>query len=161
MKTEPSAFYASGRPYIFFHDATGDPRMSRAIDQAAATWNRKLGYAMLVETANIPVKGITITKDASLPHAGLATTCDSTSDGMGMNHCDTSTIKLNDVTVRIAAHEFGHTLGLAHTPIFHCSTVMNGIGTKNYSTKDPACGFPSEPNIYEVSAVKRLYGVGS
>lgn len=156
-RTEPSGYHRSGHPYIFYHDATGNPRMSKAIKEAATIWNRALGYRFLVETRKPPTKGITVAKNSNIPRGGLATTCVNNVSWEGSEVCTRSTIQLNDDSTRISSHEFGHTLGLEHAPRFQCSALMIGRGTSHLTLRDPDCDYPARPNTAEVQAVKELY----
>ncbi|WP_243740525.1 snapalysin family zinc-dependent metalloprotease [Streptomyces sp. 8K308] len=139
---------AAGRPLVatvLTYDASGSAEFASAVASGAAIWNESVTSVDLVPVQPGQRANIRIVADNGWPRA------QTTSLGNGTVWMGRQAVDQGYNTVRIAAHELGHILGLPDIKPGPCSSLMSG------STAGVSCTNAS-PNSSERSRVESAFG---
>ncbi|MGP4110801.1 snapalysin family zinc-dependent metalloprotease [Streptomyces sp. 4N509B] len=133
---------------VLTYDASGAEEFVDAVDSGAAVWNETVANVRLEPAAPGAGANIEIVADDGWPRALT------TSLGNGIVWMGRQAVNEGYDTVRIAAHELGHILGLPDIKPGPCSSLMSG------STAGTACTNPY-PNAAERAAVEDNFASGA
>ncbi|MDT0345765.1 snapalysin family zinc-dependent metalloprotease [Streptomyces litchfieldiae] len=133
---------------VLTYDASGAAEFVDAVDSGAAVWNESVANVRLEPAAPGARANIRVIADDGWPRA-LTTSLGNGTVWMGRE-------AVNDGynTIRIAAHELGHILGLPDIKPGPCSSLMSG------SSAGVSCTNPY-PNAAERSSVEADFGGGA
>ena len=129
---------------VLTYDTSGAAEFVAAWHSGAAAWNASVSNVQLVQAQPGQQANIRILTDNGWPRAQR------TSLGNGTVWMGRQAVYDGYNTVRIAAHEFGHILGLPDIKPGPCSSLMSG------STAGTSCTNPY-PNAQERSAVEGYF----
>ncbi|MEG3631434.1 snapalysin family zinc-dependent metalloprotease [Streptomyces poriticola] len=130
---------------ILTYDARGAAEFRTAVDRGAQVWNDTVASVELRPAAAGRWADIRVLADNGWPRALT------TSLGNGTVYMGRQAVQQGYDTVRIAAHEFGHILGLPDRKPGPCSSLMSG------STAGTACTNPY-PDAVERARVEANFG---
>ncbi|GAB2877954.1 snapalysin family zinc-dependent metalloprotease [Streptomyces mayteni] len=130
---------------VLTYDASGSAEFASAVASGAAIWNETVTNVDLVPAQSGQRANIRIVADNGWPRA------QTTSLGNGTVWIGREAVNEGYNTIRIAAHELGHILGLPDIKPGPCSSLMSG------STAGVSCTNPY-PNSSERSRVESLFG---
>ncbi|WP_394814755.1 snapalysin family zinc-dependent metalloprotease [Streptomyces millisiae] len=139
---------ADGRPLaarVLTYDASGSAEFAAAVARGAAIWNESVSSVDLVPVQAGQRANIRVVADDGWPRA------QTTSLGNGTVWMGRQAVNEGYNTIRIAAHELGHILGLPDIKPGPCSSLMSG------STAGVSCTNPY-PNSSERSRVESAFG---
>jgi snapalysin len=129
---------------ILYYNASGAAEFRSAVDQGAANWNASVTN---VQLRPVPAGGranIIVTADNNWPRAQV------TSLGNGRIWMGRQAVQQGHYPPRIAAHEFGHILGLPDRRTGLCTDLMSGSSA-------PASCRNDRPNAAEARQVNSLF----
>jgi snapalysin len=126
---------------VLTYDTTGAAEFVDAVDSGAAVWNDSVDNVQLEPAASGEAANIEILADDGWPRA------QTTSLGNGTVWMGREAVNEGYDTIRIAAHELGHILGLPDIKPGPCSSLMSG------STAGVSCTNPN-PDEAERAAVE-------
>jgi snapalysin len=129
---------------ILYYNASGAAEFRAAVDQGAANWNASVTN---VQLRPVPAGGranIIVTADNNWPRAQV------TSLGNGRIWMGRQAVQQGHYPPRIAAHEFGHILGLPDRRTGLCTDLMSGSSA-------PASCRNDRPNAAEAREVNALF----
>lgn len=132
---------------VVTYDAGAAAEFKAAVDRGAAIWNESVDAVELRPVAAGQRANIRILADNGWPRA------QTTSLGNGTVYMGRQAVNEGYNTVRIAAHELGHILGLPDRKPGPCSSLMSG------SSAGIACVNPY-PNAAEKAEVESDFGAG-
>ncbi|HEY0447633.1 snapalysin family zinc-dependent metalloprotease [Actinophytocola sp.] len=118
-----------------------------AVAQGVAIWNSSVTNVRIVRAAPGTRADVTVIADDGWPRATLGPV---RPGGSGTVWMGRQAVNDGYAVVRIAAHEFGHTLGLPDRKPGPCSSLMSG------SSAGVSCTNPN-PNAAEISGVQSNY----
>ena len=129
---------------ILYYDASRAAEFVSAMNQGAANWNASVANVRLEPVPAGRRANITVTADNGWPRTQV------TSLGNGRIIMGRQAVQQGHSPARIAAHEFGHILGLPDRRTGRCTDLMSG------SSAPPSCrnAFPSAA---EAAQVDRLF----
>ena len=129
---------------VLYYDASRAAEFVAAVNQGAANWNASVTNVRLEPVPSGRRANITVIADNGWPRAQV------TSLGNGRIYMGRQAVQQGHHPPRIAAHEFGHILGLPDRRTGICSELMSG------SSAPPSCrnAFPSAA---EAAQVNRLF----
>ncbi|MDK1473495.1 snapalysin family zinc-dependent metalloprotease [Streptomyces sp. 549] len=130
---------------IVTYDASASAEFRAAVDRGAAIWNESVASVVLRPVAAGQRANIRVVADNGWPRA------QTTSLGNGTVWMGRQAVNEGYDTIRIAAHEFGHILGLPDVKPGPCSSLMSG------SSAGVTCRNPY-PNAAERARVERNFG---
>ncbi|MFE7270305.1 snapalysin family zinc-dependent metalloprotease [Streptomyces sp. NPDC057623] len=130
---------------VLTYDAGGSAEFRSAVDRGAAIWNESVDAVELRPAAAGQRANIRVLADDGWPRA-LPTTL-----GNGTVYIGRQAVGQGYDTIRIAAHELGHILGLPDRKPGPCSSLMSG------SSAGTACTNPL-PNAAEKAEVEGNFG---
>jgi snapalysin len=127
---------------ILYYDASRAAEFVAAVNQGAANWNASVTNVRLEPVPAGRRANITVVADNGWPRAQV------TSLGNGRIYMGRQAVQQGHYPPRIAAHEFGHILGLPDRRTGLCTDLMSG------SSAPPSCrnAFPSAAEAREVNA---------
>ena len=128
-------------PRVLYYDASRAAEFVAAVNQGARNWNSKVTNVKLMPVPAGRKANITVIADNSWPHAQV------TSLGNGRIFMGRQAVRQGHYPPRIAAHEFGHLLGLPDRRTGKCSDLMSGHSAGT-SCKN---AFPSPSEAREVN----------
>jgi snapalysin len=125
---------------IIYYDASRAAEFGSAVAQGAANWNSSVANVRLEPVPSGRRANVTVYADNGWPRAYV------TSLGNGRIYMGRQAVQQGHSATRIAAHEFGHILGLPDRRTGRCSDLMSG------SSAPPSCrnAFPSAAEADEV-----------
>jgi snapalysin len=129
---------------VLYYDASRAAEFVSAVHQGAANWNASVANVRLEPVPSGRRANITVVADNGWPRAQV------TSLGNGRIYMGRQAVQQGHFPPRIAAHEFGHILGLPDRKPGPCSSLMSG------SSAGVSCTNPN-PNLTERSRVQSLY----
>jgi snapalysin len=129
---------------VLYYDASRAAEFVAAVNQGAANWNASVTNVRLEPVPSGRRANITVIADNGWPRAQV------TSLGNGRIYMGRQAVQQGHYPPRIAAHEFGHILGLPDRRTGRCTDLMSG------SSAPPSCrnAFPSAA---EAAQVNRLF----
>ncbi|WP_425086151.1 snapalysin family zinc-dependent metalloprotease [Streptomyces hainanensis] len=130
---------------VLTYDASGSAEFAAAVASGAAIWNESVTSVDLVPVQSGQRANIRVVADNGWPRA------QTTSLGNGTVWMGRQAVNEGHNTVRIAAHELGHILGLPDIKPGPCTSLMSG------STAGVSCTNPY-PNSSERSRVENAFG---
>jgi snapalysin len=131
---------ASAAPLVLYYDASQAQEFIAVVDQGAQIWNSKATNVRLVPVPAGRTPNIRVYADNGWPRTY------STSLGNGRWYMGREAVDDGYYPPRIAAHEFGHILGLPDRRTGLCTDLMSG------SSAPVSCANPN-PNAAETSSV--------
>lgn len=129
---------------VLTYDASGAEEFTQAVHNGAAIWNQSVANVRLEPAGAGTNANIDVVADDGWPRALT------TSLGNGIIWMGRQAVDEGYDTLRIAAHEFGHILGLPDIKPGPCSSLMSG------SSAGTACTNPY-PDGYERAAVEDAF----
>lgn len=137
-----SASVQVAAPRVLFYDASRAAEFVGAVNQGASNWNSSVTNVRLQPVPAGRRPNITVTADNGWPHAVV------TSLGNGRIVMGRQAVRQGHYPPRIAAHEFGHLLGLPDRRTGRCADLMSG------SSAPASCrnAFPNAAEAREVNA---------
>jgi snapalysin len=133
---------------IVYYDASRAAEFVVAVNQGAANWNASVRNVRLEPVPAGRRANITVTADDGWPRTQV------TSLGNGRVYMGRQAVAQGHSPARIAAHEFGHILGLPDRRTGRCTDLMSG------SSAPPSCR-NAIPNAAEAAEVDRLFAGAS
>ncbi|MCL6735966.1 snapalysin family zinc-dependent metalloprotease [Streptomyces neyagawaensis] len=130
---------------VLTYDASGSAEFRSVVDRGAAIWNESVDAVELRPAATGQRANIRVVADNGWPRALT------TSLGNGTVYMGRQAVDQGYNTIRIAAHELGHILGLPDRKPGPCSSLMSG------SSAGTACTNPN-PNAAEKAEVEGNFG---
>ncbi|WP_229071026.1 snapalysin family zinc-dependent metalloprotease [Actinoplanes sp. DH11] len=131
---------ASAAPRILYYDASQAQEFRSVVDQGAQIWNSRVANVRLQPVTAGRTPNIRVYADNGWPRAIT------TSLGNGRWYMGRQAVNQGYYQPRIAAHEFGHLLGLPDRRTGLCADLMSG------SSAPVSCTNPN-PNSREASTV--------
>ncbi|MDN3266978.1 snapalysin family zinc-dependent metalloprotease [Streptomyces sp. MA15] len=134
----------AGRTRVLTYDTSGAGEFASAVDRGAAVWNDSVDAVELRPVESGDRADIRVVVDDGWPRAvpgGL---------GNGIVHFGREAVAQGHSTVRIAAHELGHILGLPDRKPGPCSRLMSG------ASAGPSCD-SARPNAAERAEVEEKF----
>jgi snapalysin len=125
---------------VLYYDASRAAEFVSAVHQGAANWNASVANVRLEPVPSGRRANITVVADNGWPRAQV------TSLGNGRIYMGRQAVQQGHFPPRIAAHEFGHILGLPDRRTGLCTDLMSG------SSAPPSCrnAFPSAAEAAQV-----------
>ncbi|HET6530211.1 MAG TPA: snapalysin family zinc-dependent metalloprotease [Actinoplanes sp.] len=111
---------ASAAPRILYYDASQAQEFRAVVDQGAQIWNSRVANVQLQPVPSGRTPNIRVYADNGWPRAYT------TSLGNGRWYMGRQAVNQGYYQPRIAAHEFGHLLGLPDRRTGLCSDLMSG-----------------------------------
>ena len=142
-----SATAAQAAPRILYYDASTAQEFRSVVDQGAQIWNARATNVRLQPVTAGRTPNIRVYADNGWPRA------QTTSLGNGRWYMGRQAVNQGYYQPRIAAHEFGHLLGLPDRRTGLCSDLMSG------SSAPVSCTNPN-PNAAELRAVNANFAGG-
>ncbi|XVU29429.1 snapalysin family zinc-dependent metalloprotease [Actinoplanes sp. CA-054009] len=115
-----SAGPATAAPRVLYYDASQAQEFRSVVDQGAQIWNSRVTNVRLVPVPSGQTPNIRVYADNGWPRAIT------TSLGNGRWYMGREAVNDGYYQPRIAAHEFGHLLGLPDRRTGLCSDLMSG-----------------------------------
>jgi snapalysin len=140
--TAPAVAAPAAAARILYYDASRATEFGAAIAQGAANWNARVSNVQLRPVPTGTRANITVLVDDGWPRAIT------TSLGNGRWYMGRTAVRDGHNPTRIAAHEFGHLLGLPDRRTGRCTDLMSG------ASAGPTCtnAFPNAAEAREVEA---------
>ncbi|AGZ39491.1 snapalysin family zinc-dependent metalloprotease [Actinoplanes friuliensis] len=135
---------AAAAPRILYYDASQAQEFKAVVAQGAQIWNSRVANVQLQPVPAGRTPNIRVYADNGWPRTY------STSLGNGRWYMGREAVNDGYYQPRIAAHEFGHILGLPDRRTGLCSDLMSG------SSAPVSCTNPN-PNSTEASTVNNLF----
>ncbi|SDK74629.1 snapalysin [Lentzea albidocapillata subsp. violacea] len=135
---------AEAAPRVITYNSSGAAEFVAAVDAGANVWNTQLPNTLNLRKVTGPAH-VTIVADNGWPRA------QTTSLGRGRIWMGRLAVNEGHDTIRIAAHELGHILGLPDRRTGLCTDLMSGASAGT-SCKNP------NPNAAEKAQVVRNFG---
>ncbi|GGW49597.1 snapalysin family zinc-dependent metalloprotease [Streptomyces griseoloalbus] len=129
---------------VLTYDASGAAEFKSAVDRGAAIWNESVDSVELRPAASGQRANIRVVADNGWPRAVPG------SLGNGTVYIGRQAVDQGYYTIRIAAHELGHMLGLPDRKPGPCSSLMSG------ASAGTACTNPY-PNAAEQAEVEENF----
>jgi snapalysin len=129
---------------VLYYDASRAAEFVGAVNQGAANWNASVANVRLEPVPAGRRANITVIADNGWPRAQV------TSLGNGRIYMGRQAVQQGHYPPRIAAHEFGHILGLPDRRTGLCTDLMSGSSA-------PASCRNAFPNAAEAARVDRLF----
>jgi snapalysin len=139
-----SAGPAAAAPRVLYYDASQAQEFRSVVDQGAQIWNSSVTNVRLVAVSAGQTPNIRVYADNGWPRTY------STSLGNGRWYMGREAVNDGYYPPRIAAHEFGHILGLPDRRTGVCGDLMSGSSA-------PVSCTSSYPNSTERATVNRLF----
>ncbi|MFD4671021.1 snapalysin family zinc-dependent metalloprotease [Lentzea sp. NPDC058450] len=136
---------AEAAPRTLYYNSAGAAEFVSAVDAGANVWNTQLPNTVKLVKRNSGSVNITIVADNGWPRA------QTTSLGNGRVWMGRQAVNEGHNTVRIAAHELGHILGLPDRRTGLCTDLMSGASAGTSCTN-------ANPNSAEKAQVVRNFG---
>ena len=111
---------AAAAPRTLYYDASQAQEFKAVVDQGAQIWNSRVANVRLVPVPAGRTPNIRVYADNGWPRAYT------TSLGNGRWYMGREAVNMGYLQSRIAAHEFGHLLGLPDRRTGLCSDLMSG-----------------------------------
>jgi snapalysin len=143
--TVGAAAPATAAPRILYYDASQAQEFRAVVDQGASIWNSRVANVRLQPVAAGRTPNIRVYADNGWPRTYT------TSLGNGRWYMGRQAVNQGYYKPRIAAHEFGHILGLPDRRTGLCADLMSG------SSAPVSCANPN-PNSREASTVNANFG---
>jgi snapalysin len=135
---------AAAAPRILYYDASQAQEFISAVNQGAQIWNSRVTNVQLQPVPAGRTPNIRVYADNGWPRTY------STSLGNGRWYMGREAVNQGYYTPRIAAHEFGHILGLPDRRTGLCTDLMSG------SSAPVSCRNPN-PNTTEANTVNNNF----
>ena len=135
---------AAAAPRILYYDASQAQEFVAAVNQGAQIWNSRVTNVQLQPVPAGRTPNIRVYADNGWPRAYT------TSLGNGRWYMGREAVNDGYYTPRIAAHEFGHILGLPDRRTGLCTDLMSG------SSAPVSCRNPN-PNTTEATTVNNAF----
>ncbi|WP_433725381.1 snapalysin family zinc-dependent metalloprotease [Actinoplanes sp. CA-051413] len=135
---------AAAAPRILYYDASQASEFISAVNQGAQIWNSRVTNVQLQPVPAGRTPNIRVYADNGWPRTY------STSLGNGRWYMGREAVNQGYYTPRIAAHEFGHILGLPDRRTGLCTDLMSG------SSAPVSCRNPN-PNTTEANTVNNNF----
>ena len=135
---------ASAAPRTLYYDASQAQEFKAVVDQGAQIWNSRVVNVRLVPVPAGRTPNIRVYADNGWPRAYT------TSLGNGRWYMGREAVNDGYMVARIAAHEFGHILGLPDRRTGLCSDLMSG------SSAPVSCN-NAYPNSREATTVNNRF----
>jgi len=129
---------------VLYYNASGAAEFVSAVNQGAANWNASVTNVQLLPVPAGGRANITVVADNGWPRAQV------TSLGNGRIWMGRQAVQQGHYPPRIAAHEFGHILGLPDRRTGLCADLMSG------SSAPVSCTNPN-PNAQEIASVEAAF----
>lgn len=126
---------------VLYYDASRAGEFINVVHQGAANWNARVSNVRLERWASGRPLNITVYVDNNWPRAYV------TSLGNGRFYMGRQAVSQGHNPTRIAAHEFGHLLGLPDRRTGICSELMSGSSAGTSCTS----AFPNAREVSEVN----------
>ena len=139
---------ASAAPRVLYYDASQAQEFVAVVDQGAQIWNSRATNVRLLPVPAGRTPNIRVYADNGWPRA------QTTSLGNGRWYMGRQAVNQGYHQPRIAAHEFGHLLGLPDRRTGLCSDLMSGSSA-------PVSCTNANPNAREVAAVNANFGTAA
>jgi snapalysin len=139
---------ASAAPRVLYYDASQAQEFRAVVDEGAQIWNNRVANVRLLPVPAGRTPNIRVYADNGWPRA------QTTSLGNGRWYMGRQAVNQGYHQPRIAAHEFGHLLGLPDRRTGLCADLMSG------SSAPVSCTNPN-PNAREASAVDARFGTSA
>jgi snapalysin len=131
---------ATAAPRVLYYDASQAQEFKAVVDQGAQIWNNRVANVRLLPVPAGRTPNIRVYADNGWPRA------QTTSLGNGRWYMGRRAVNQGYHQPRIAAHEFGHLLGLPDRRTGLCADLMSGSSA-------PVSCTNANPNAREASAV--------
>lgn len=139
---------ASAAPRVLYYDASQAQEFRAVVDQGAQIWNSRVTNVRLVPVPAGRTPNIRVYADNGWPRA------QTTSLGNGRWYMGREAVNQGYYQPRIAAHEFGHLLGLPDRRTGLCTDLMSG------SSAPVSCRNPN-PNSREAATVNANFATAA
>ncbi|MFI5936745.1 snapalysin family zinc-dependent metalloprotease [Actinoplanes sp. NPDC051494] len=139
---------AAAAPRILYYDASQAQEFVAAVNQGAQIWNSRVTNVRLQPVPAGRTPNIRVYADNGWPRTY------SSSLGNGYWYMGREAVNDGYYVPRIAAHEFGHILGLPDRRTGLCADLMSG------SSAPVSCKNPN-PNATEIASVNRLFATSA
>jgi snapalysin len=146
--TVGAAAPATAAPRILYYDASQAQEFRAVVDQGASIWNSRVANVRLQPVAAGRTPNIRVYADNGWPRTYT------TSLGNGRWYMGRQAVNQGYYKPRIAAHEFGHILGLPDRRTGLCADLMSGSSA-------PVSCTNANPNSREASTVNANFGSSS
>ncbi|MFC9114224.1 MULTISPECIES: snapalysin family zinc-dependent metalloprotease [Streptomyces] len=133
-----------GETRVLTYDTSGAGEFASAVDRGATIWNDSVDGVELRPVTSGERADIRIVVDDGWPRTMPS------SMGGGTVHLGRQAVDAGHSTVRIAAHELGHVLGLPDRKPGPCSSLMSG------ASAGPSCTV-ARPNAAEQAQVEKNF----
>ncbi|MEV4342973.1 snapalysin family zinc-dependent metalloprotease [Actinoplanes sp. NPDC049596] len=143
-----SAGPAAAAPRVLYYDASQAQEFRSVVDQGAQIWNNSVTNVRLVAVSAGQTPNIRVYADNGWPRTY------STSLGNGRWYMGREAVNDGYYQARIAAHEFGHILGLPDRRTGLCADLMSGSSA-------PVSCTNANPNSSERASVNRLFATAT